>query len=166
MSFVGMRQSLKQVVQPLRSQARMQSTTAAKVSCSSSAICPVWKLLALALGHPVVTRAQKFADERGLRVLTTSARSRPSHVTAYPVVLSFSRPPNRQPSIFASNKAANVAAASLAAVSFGTAAWYTSLYGNPLLPEAYAESAADHGLHPPSYPWAHKGPFETFDHAA
>lgn len=71
-----------------------------------------------------------------------------------------------KPSIFASNKAANVAAASLAAVSVGTAAWYTSLYGNPLLPEAYAESAADHGLHPPSYPWAHKGPFETFDHAA
>lgn len=32
MSFAGMRQSLKQAVQPLRNQARMQSTTASKVS--------------------------------------------------------------------------------------------------------------------------------------
>jgi len=33
--------------------------------------------------------------------------------------------------------------------------------------ESYqAMTAAEHGLHPPSYPWAHNGPFETFDHAA
>ncbi|GAA5820837.1 hypothetical protein JCM10212_006342 [Sporobolomyces blumeae] len=60
----------------------------------------------------------------------------------------------------------NRTAAGLAAVSVGTVAWYTSLYGNPLFVEAKAESAADHGLHPPEYPWAHKGPFDTFDHAA
>lgn len=46
---------------------------------------------------------------------------------------------------------------------------------SPSLVQAMAESitasyqamtAAEHGLHPPSYPWAHNGPFETFDHAA
>ncbi|KAI5475325.1 cytochrome c1 [Pseudohyphozyma bogoriensis] len=51
-------------------------------------------------------------------------------------------------------------------VSAGSLAWYSHLYGNPFLPEVKAESAADHGLHPPAYPWAHNGPFETFDHAA
>lgn len=71
--------------------------------------------------------------------------------------------PNRQASLFAG---ANVVAAGAAAVSVGTMAWYTSLYGNPFLPEYKAESAADHGLHPPAYPWSHKGPFETFDHAS
>ena len=25
---------------------------------------------------------------------------------------------------------------------------------------------ADEGLHPPSHPWPHSGPLETFDHAA
>ncbi|GAA5998568.1 ubiquinol--cytochrome-c reductase catalytic subunit CYT1 [Rhodotorula paludigena] len=58
------------------------------------------------------------------------------------------------------------AAVALSLVSAGTFAWYSALYGNPLLPEAKAESAADHGLHPAAYPWAHNGPFETFDHAS
>ncbi|ORY74097.1 cytochrome C1 family-domain-containing protein [Leucosporidium creatinivorum] len=72
-----------------------------------------------------------------------------------------------QASLFASSpKTANATAATFAAISVGTLAWYTSLYGNPFLQEAKAESAADHGLHPPSYPWSFKGPFETFDHAA
>ncbi|GAA5885512.1 hypothetical protein JCM3774_000110, partial [Rhodotorula dairenensis] len=57
-------------------------------------------------------------------------------------------------------------AVALSLVSGGTFAWYSALYGNPLLPEVKAESAADHGLHAPEYPWAHKGMFETFDHAA
>ncbi|GAA5832451.1 hypothetical protein JCM11251_006459 [Rhodosporidiobolus azoricus] len=69
-------------------------------------------------------------------------------------------------STFSRAASSNATAAGLAAVSVGTFAWYTALYGNPLLGEAKAESAADHGLHPASYPWAHKGPFETFDHAA
>lgn len=58
------------------------------------------------------------------------------------------------------------AAVALSLLSGGTFAWYSALYGNPLLPEVKAESAADHGLHAPEYPWAHKGMFETFDHAA
>lgn len=60
----------------------------------------------------------------------------------------------------------NAAAGAAAAVSLGTLAWYSHLYGNPLLAEAKAESAADHGLHPTAMPWSHNGPFETFDHAA
>lgn len=31
---------------------------------------------------------------------------------------------------------------------------------------ANAETAAEHGLHPPEYGWPHKGMFETFDHAS
>lgn len=60
----------------------------------------------------------------------------------------------------------NRTAVALSLVSAGTFAWYSALYGNPLVPEAKAEGAADHGLHPAAYPWAHKGPFETFDHAS
>ncbi|SCV74926.1 BQ2448_7955 [Microbotryum intermedium] len=72
-----------------------------------------------------------------------------------------------QQTIFgASPKAANAAAASLALISVGTSAWYMHLYGNPLIQEVKAESAADHGLHPASYPWSHNGPFNTFDHAS
>ncbi|SGZ21298.1 BQ5605_C021g09353 [Microbotryum silenes-dioicae] len=72
-----------------------------------------------------------------------------------------------QQTIFgASPKAANAAAASLALLSVGTTAWYMHLYGNPLIQEVKAESAADHGLHPASYPWSHNGPFNTFDHAS
>lgn len=48
----------------------------------------------------------------------------------------------------------------------GSLTWYTQLYGVPFISEAQAMTAAEHGLHAPSYPWAHKGPFETFDHAA
>lgn len=63
-------------------------------------------------------------------------------------------------------KLATATATALTAVSAGTAAWYLSLYGNPFLSEAKAESAADHGLHAPAYPWSHNGPFDTFDHSA
>ncbi|KAM0748781.1 putative cytochrome c1, component of the mitochondrial respiratory chain [Meredithblackwellia eburnea MCA 4105] len=67
-----------------------------------------------------------------------------------------------KPSVWSSN----AALAASGAVSVGTLAWYTQLYGNPLLGEAKAESAADHGLHPTEQPWSHNGPFETFDHAS
>jgi ubiquinol-cytochrome c reductase cytochrome c1 subunit len=29
-----------------------------------------------------------------------------------------------------------------------------------------ANSMADEGLHPPSHPWPHSGPLDTFDHAS
>lgn len=32
--------------------------------------------------------------------------------------------------------------------------------------EISANSMADEGLHPPSYPWPHSGPLSTFDHAS
>ncbi|KAM0786351.1 cytochrome c1 [Microbotryomycetes sp. NB124-2] len=71
-----------------------------------------------------------------------------------------------KPSLFASGKAHTAGAAAAATVSAGTLWWYTQLYGNPFLTQVEAESAADHGLHPPAYPWAHRGVFETFDHSA
>ncbi|GAA94828.1 uncharacterized protein L969DRAFT_20212 [Mixia osmundae IAM 14324] len=52
-------------------------------------------------------------------------------------------------------------------LSAGTMAVYANVFGLPsLLPEVKAMTPAEEGLHPPSYPWAHKGPFEAFDHAA
>ncbi|GHJ88593.1 hypothetical protein NliqN6_4995 [Naganishia liquefaciens] len=63
-----------------------------------------------------------------------------------------------------SSRAALVGATALSA---GSIAYYTNLYGTlPFLPEASANTAAEDGLHPAAYPWAHKGPFDTFDHAA
>ena len=48
----------------------------------------------------------------------------------------------------------------------GSIAWYTHLYGTlPFLREVHAGHLSDEGLHPPAYPWSHKGPFDSFDHA-
>ncbi|CAD6891260.1 unnamed protein product [Tilletia controversa] len=69
----------------------------------------------------------------------------------------------------AASPATRAAAAASTAVAVGTMAWYAHLYGNPLaglLPSASANSAADEGLHPPAFPWSHKGWFETFDHSS
>ncbi|KAI8998298.1 cytochrome c1 [Gaertneriomyces semiglobifer] len=38
--------------------------------------------------------------------------------------------------------------------------------GINIFPEAHAFSSADHGLHPPHYPWDHYKPWKTFDHAS
>ncbi|KAJ7173796.1 cytochrome C1 family-domain-containing protein [Mycena filopes] len=47
----------------------------------------------------------------------------------------------------------------------GSVAWYTHLYGSlPFLSEVHASHASDEGLHPPAYPWSHKGIIDTFDH--
>ena len=75
-------------------------------------------------------------------------------------------PDQHQQSAFSRATNSTRTAVALSLLSGGTFAWYSALYGNPLLPEVKAESAADHGLHAPEYPWAHKGMFETFDHAA
>lgn len=59
---------------------------------------------------------------------------------------------------------ATLASASLFAV--GTVAWYTHLYGTlPFVGEVHAGHLSDEGLHPASYPWSHRGWFDTFDHA-
>ncbi|KDQ61590.1 hypothetical protein JAAARDRAFT_31051 [Jaapia argillacea MUCL 33604] len=63
------------------------------------------------------------------------------------------------------NSRATLAASALFTV--GSVAWYTQLYGTlPFLGEVHASAAADEGLHPPAYPWSHKGIFDTFDHAS
>jgi len=59
---------------------------------------------------------------------------------------------------------ATLAGASLFAA--GSIAWYTHLYGTlPFLSEGHASHLSDEGLHPPAYPWSHRGHFDTFDHA-
>jgi len=58
-----------------------------------------------------------------------------------------------------------LASASLFAV--GTVAWYTHLFGTlPFVGEVHAGHLSDEGLHPSSYPWPHRGWFDTFDHAS
>jgi ubiquinol-cytochrome c reductase cytochrome c1 subunit len=48
----------------------------------------------------------------------------------------------------------------------GSIAWYTHLYGTiPFIGEVHASSLAEEGLHPPQYPWSHKGWLDSFDHA-
>ncbi|KAG6888659.1 cytochrome c1 [Termitomyces sp. Mi166 len=57
--------------------------------------------------------------------------------------------------------------ASVGLFTAGTIAWYTHLYGSlPFVGEVHAGHLADEGLHPPAYPWSHKGHFDTFDHAS
>lgn len=56
--------------------------------------------------------------------------------------------------------------ASATAAAVGSIAWYTHLYGSvPFLGEVHASHLSDEGLHPASYPWPHKGPLDSFDHA-
>ena len=60
----------------------------------------------------------------------------------------------------------NPAVCSVSLFTAGTIAWYTHLYGNlPFIDEAHASHLSDEGLHPPAYPWSHKGILDTFDHA-
>lgn len=62
------------------------------------------------------------------------------------------------------NSRATLAGATVAAV--GSVAWYAHLYGTlPFIGEVHANSPAEEGLHPPHYPWSHKGLLDTFDHA-
>ncbi|KAJ7493465.1 cytochrome C1 family-domain-containing protein [Mycena galericulata] len=57
--------------------------------------------------------------------------------------------------------------ASVSLFTAGSVAWYTHLYGSlPFLPQVYAGLDSDEGLHPPEYPWPHKGLLDTFDHAS
>ncbi|KAF8517984.1 cytochrome C1 family-domain-containing protein [Hysterangium stoloniferum] len=57
--------------------------------------------------------------------------------------------------------------ASVTLLSVGSIAWYTHLYGTlPFIGEVKANSPAEDGLHPPAYPWPHKGLLDTFDHAS
>ncbi|TDL23671.1 hypothetical protein BD410DRAFT_786926 [Rickenella mellea] len=61
----------------------------------------------------------------------------------------------------------NTALASVTILTVGTVSWYTHLYGKlPFIGEVLANSPAEDGLHPPSYPFNHKGWFDTFDHAS
>jgi ubiquinol-cytochrome c reductase cytochrome c1 subunit len=46
-------------------------------------------------------------------------------------------------------------------------AWYLHQFGLPsFLPQASANTAGEDGLHAAAYPWEHKGPFETYNHAS
>lgn len=63
------------------------------------------------------------------------------------------------------NSRATLASATL--LTAGSIAWYTHLYGSiPFIGEVHASSPAEDGLHPPAYPWSHKGLLDTFDHAS
>ncbi|CAE7225370.1 unnamed protein product [Rhizoctonia solani] len=75
----------------------------------------------------------------------------------------FASTSSTQANVF-SSRATAVAAT---ATSVGSIAWYTHLYGQlPFIGELSANSPAEDGLHPASYPWSHKGWLDSFDHAS
>ncbi|RKP39255.1 cytochrome C1 family-domain-containing protein, partial [Dimargaris cristalligena] len=71
---------------------------------------------------------------------------------------------------FVSTQAAPIAAKAPWGSSLATAAAFAA--GGTALTMYYLEqhtshaNMADEGLHPPAYPWAHRGLFDTFDHAS
>lgn len=70
-------------------------------------------------------------------------------------------------SAFQSLVNSRVTLASATLLSVGSIAWYTHLYGSlPFLGQVYASDPAEDGLHPPAYPWPHKGLLDSFDHAS
>merc|ERR1712093_962802 len=48
----------------------------------------------------------------------------------------------------------------------GSVALYASQFGIPGLEKAKAMTAAEEGLHPPTYPWSHSGALNSYDHAS
>ncbi|KAH6916146.1 cytochrome C1 family-domain-containing protein [Coprinopsis sp. MPI-PUGE-AT-0042] len=74
---------------------------------------------------------------------------------------------NASGSAFESVMTSRATLASATAAAVGSIAWYTHLYGSvPFLGEVHASHLSDEGLHPASYPWPHKGPLDSFDHAS
>jgi len=83
---------------------------------------------------------------------TASARAASSSASAGPTSSIFISP---------------AALGSITLFSLGSVAWYTHLYGTlPFLGEVSANSPGEEGLHPPQYPWSHKGLLDSFDHAS
>jgi len=71
------------------------------------------------------------------------------------------------PSAFQAALTSRTALAGATLMTLGSVAWYTHLYGSlPFIGEVHANSPAEDGLHPPSYPWSHRGWFDSFDHAS
>lgn len=76
-------------------------------------------------------------------------------------------PPCQPPNLFhQASLSSRTVLASASILTVGSIAWYTHLYGSlPFVGEVYANSPAEDGLHPTSYPWSQNGWFDTFDHA-
>merc|ERR1712093_46934 len=64
---------------------------------------------------------------------------------------------------FMASKTALFASSAFAA---GSVALYASQFGIPGLEKAKAMTAAEEGLHPPTYPWSHSGALNSYDHAS
>jgi len=62
--------------------------------------------------------------------------------------------------------ASRTSAAVTTLVSVGSIAWYTHLYGRPPFVGEVSANMAEEGLHPATFPWSHKGWFNSFDHAS
>lgn len=58
-----------------------------------------------------------------------------------------------------------VAAALATSIAAGGLGYSISLYTSNNSSQVYADSEAE-GLHPPHFPWNHKGPLDSFDHAS
>jgi len=90
------------------------------------------------------------------------ARLQPSVPTVWGVRLASTSAASPTESILTSRRAA----ATLGLLSASTFAWYLHLYGPPFIGDVKAMTVAEEGLHPPAYPWPHRGWLDSFDHAS
>ncbi|KAI0319630.1 cytochrome C1 family-domain-containing protein [Amylostereum chailletii] len=96
-----------------------------------------------------------------------TARSSVSRPAARSFPVRFASSASASPNAFQSAVNSRAALASATLLTAGSVAWYTHLYGNlPFIGEVHASSPGEEGLHPPAYPWPHKGLFDSFDHAS
>ncbi|ODV90752.1 hypothetical protein CANCADRAFT_68796 [Tortispora caseinolytica NRRL Y-17796] len=61
-----------------------------------------------------------------------------------------------------SSRPSTLYAVGVSAGALGLAGWYYHMFVSP----AQAMTMAEHGLHPPKWPWYHDGMLHTFDHAS
>lgn len=73
---------------------------------------------------------------------------------------------NRGFAAAAANGGSSSSSSSSRKLAFGAAAATAGALAFAAAPLAFAEEEADHGLHPPHFPWSHSGLFSAYDHQA
>jgi len=96
----------------------------------------------------IATQAARQAGAAGRRFASTASNGQAAAAAAEP---------------FMASKTALFASSAFAA---GSVALYASQFGIPGLEKAKAMTAAEEGLHPPTYPWSHSGALNSYDHAS
>ncbi|KAH9989814.1 cytochrome C1 family-domain-containing protein [Russula vinacea] len=97
----------------------------------------------------------------------SASRAAPHRVIRLSSQARFASSSAASPNAFQSLVYSRATLVSATLLATGSIAWYTHLYGTlPFIGEVHASSPGEVGLHPPAYPWPHKGWFDSFDHAS